>query len=149
MYFHCTSHNIHVVANRERVMWLLVSNNDLHVESDVLFGVDLWIFCGISKAPRLTQISEEQKAALLGDFNGSRSGILKYGRRYIVYLFILYHDDFNRSSKMKANNSVSCFYLLRLCLPYYMRFSTASTIVISLITSGLQLLRCLCILLMI
>jgi len=54
------------------------------------------------------------------------SGIDKDGLPYIVYRFLLFHDDFNVSANLTKKNSVGAVYLLPLDLPSYLKTSPSS-----------------------
>jgi len=54
------------------------------------------------------------------------SGIDKDGLPYVVYRFLLFHDDFNVSANLTKKNSVGAVYLLPLDLPSYLKTSPSS-----------------------
>jgi len=54
------------------------------------------------------------------------SGIDKDGIPYIVYRFLLFHDDFNVSPNLSKKNSVGAVYILPLDLPSYLKTSPSS-----------------------
>jgi len=65
-------------------------------------------------------------------------GVLKDGRKYIVYRFLLYSDDFNPHKSAYSQGSVGGVYIMPLGLPSEDKFSTSAVRCISLAPLGLS-----------